>query len=522
MYIPRTAEAGAYLVVLTVPDGRDTVAWLAASGWLATADRYNFCLYVLEPVARKWGTPAEEMRYISEAYANIAATRGKHYLTMPTSYLVGYGAGGQALQMFAMKNSITVAAAAFIDASDIDQAYLRQMETGRYAKTDIAFSDVPMPVLILSANISGNTAAVVEYWEKANAVADNPADFNGGKIFYQQKGSRPQFTPASVSSVAVLDGRGGADNDAALPKLIYTQFLARYTRYGGFAGGNTLGSRPDQHALGVQVKKLIVGGRTREYLVYVPKTVRESGNAAPVLFYFPGSQQTHKMIFDITRLWEVADDGKFILVIGEAVADPNNPIWPAWDITKDRGKNYDLPFVEALVKQVDRDYRVDASRRYISGHSNGAMFAFLVGMNLSEYFAAMAPTSGAYFSARMGTFDVLNDAPRSAPLPYWLIFGEYDIWPYDVNKNKDVKLTLEYWLDRNGAGTLGDYAVSKTGRFMTYEWKNAADIPLVRYTVTMNRGHSILPQEMKLIWQWLSQWRKDITGNLVYTPAPGR
>lgn len=518
IYIPENAEAGDYFVVLTVPDGEDTVEWMASSGWMTMAAQNNIWLYVMEPKDKKWGTIEDEMPYIKQAYTNIFAARGKHYLTFATRYLVGYGAGGKALQMFAMKNSITVAAAAFVGASDIDENYLRIMSNSKYEKTDIAFSEVPMPVLLISEKFSGATAVVADYWKKANACVSTSCDFNGGKIYYQEKGTLSQFTPTSCSSVALMEKKSAEYADAALTEMIYKKFLSLYTRYGGFAGGNILGNRPDHRELGVEIKKITVGDRMREYLIYIPQSVRRSNKAAPVLFYFPGSQQTHKMMFDISRMWEVADAGKFILVIAQGIADINHENWPVWDLTKSIGKNYDLKFIEALVKQTDKDYNIDPGRRYISGHSMGGMLSMLIGMNMSEYFAAMATTSALYIESFMGgPLDVKRDTMRFEPIPFWTFMGEYDIWPYDFNVNMDVKNTLEYWLVRNKAGTFGDHMSKKDGRFLTYEWTNENNIPMVRYTVTMNRSHSIIPKEISLIWdEWFSKWHKDDNGKRIY------
>jgi len=518
IYIPEAVEAGAYFIVLTVPDGENTIEWLKSSGWMATAEQNNIWLYIMEPKDKKWGNVEQEMTYISQAYSNIFTDRGKHYLTFPTRYLVGYGTGGKALQMFAMKNCITVAAAAFIDASNIDETYLDIMRNTKYEKSDILLSEVPMPVLLISENFFGDIAAVAAYWKKANACVFKPCDFNGGKIFRQKEGSRDQFTPTSCSSVALIKKKCEDYNDTALTNMIYTKFLSRYTRYGGFVGGNTLGIRPNHNALGVEIKKIIVDDRVREYLVYIPQKIRKSTEPAPVLFYFPGSQQTHKMMFDISRMWETADEGNFILIIAQGIADINYDNWPMWDLTKPVEKNYDLKFVEALVKQADKDYNIDSGRRYIGGQSMGGMFSLIAGMNISEYFAAIATTSAFYIESFMGgPLDEKKDATRFEPIPYWTFIGEYDIWPYDFIENQDVKKTLEYWLGRNNAGAIGDYIFKRDGRFLTYEWTNEKNVPMVRYTVTMDRGHSMLPKEISIMWnEWFSKWHKDDNGNIIF------
>jgi hypothetical protein len=57
-----------------------------------------------------------------------------------------------------------------------------------------------------------------------------------------------------------------------LSKKIYEDF-SLYTRYGG-AVGKTRSERPDYKKLGVEFKTMELGGRLREYMIYVPQLAR--------------------------------------------------------------------------------------------------------------------------------------------------------------------------------------------------------------------------------------------------------
>src|SRR5205085_1601749 len=130
------------------------------------------------------------------------------------------------------------------------------------------------------------TADVVEYWKKANQTVAARDEFLGGSIFNQQKDTLDGYVANSVSSVAVLHQSGGAQ-DPTLSAKIYDGFLSRYTRYGGNVGGNTIGTRPDYAALGVEYKTIPLGGRLREYMVYVPekaKAAAQRGEKVPLVF----------------------------------------------------------------------------------------------------------------------------------------------------------------------------------------------------------------------------------------------
>ena len=178
LYVPEGAVLGAYMVVMTVPSGVATVPWLVDSGWIGLADRQKFLLYVFEPgESGTWGAADAEQSYIETAYNNISvnttAGRGTWYLPPESYYVVGYGAAGAALHKLVMKDPTLVAAAAFVDASDIGSEYLAQMSSNFFPTPDwngnaVASSSVPLPVWIISGDISGNTGGVIEYWKKAN------------------------------------------------------------------------------------------------------------------------------------------------------------------------------------------------------------------------------------------------------------------------------------------------------------------------------------------------------------------
>lgn len=521
VYIPKGSEQGSYFVVITVPDKMNTEEFLKTSGWMDKADKENFCLFVMEAADGNgnWGTVDEEAGYVQAAYAALVA--GKYYLPFPTFYLVGYGTGGTALQKYAMTNAITVAGAAFIDASNIDDSYLTTMASTNYKNTEIAYSEVPVPVWIISTN--GDQAdSVIEYWKKANECESAAEKFALGSTLYHQKANTGNaFTACgNVGKVAVLTDTTLNVADKDLTDALYDQFLCKTTRYGGNAGGNVLAERPDYEKLGVEFKTMTVDGYKREYLVYVPKAYRNSGEALPVVFSLHGANQTYKMMFDISRWFEIADKEGFILVMPTATLNPGTAgkvATPTWkDNPNDTVREVnDIHFIETLIQQIDQDYSVDSGRRYFSGQSNGSMMTNHIGQVLPEYFAAIGSTSGPI----AGEERLAKDAKTSI-LPGYLLMGEYDFWSWDTTEGF-VNMTLNYWLNRNGVGSVEEPTSVKTeGRYTTYEWQNKDGITLYRYTQTAGRGHSFVPEEMQMLWDWFENWSRDAQQGILYNGAP--
>jgi poly(3-hydroxybutyrate) depolymerase len=507
LYVPDDTRLGTSMVVLNVPEGQETVQWLVDSGWLAVADERKILLYVLEASPDKaWGTVEQERAYFETAYANISESipegRAIYYLPPESYYVVGYDAVGTLLHELAMKDPTLVASAAFVDASDIPAAVLDGLDEKFYDKPDwngeqVAASDVPLPVLIAeSGELDGEAEAVAAYWMATNHVGAEGEEAEGGVTYTQEDGTLEYFVaPRTRLEVKVLENQ---DIGAA---ALYDGFLAKYTRYGGAAGGNTVGSRPDYAQLGVESKSMELDGRLREYLVYVPQSVKDAPDvAAPVVYTLHGSGMTMNAMFDYSRWWEIADAEGFILVVPAGLNTANRT---GWDVSDD---STDIKFISALVEEINAGYNVDKSRVYLSGQSNGSAMTHAVGrdLELSSNFAALGSTSGG------GT----SKDTSGNPLPYYLIWGEFDFWPGELATPRDdetsyaVNPALAYWIARNKAEgtTTTPASESQDGRYENYGWTNAAGEEVVKYTITHGRGHSIIPAEMELLWDWFEGW----------------
>jgi len=507
LYVPEDTRLGTSMVALNVPKGKETVQWLVDSGWLTVADERKILLYVLEAAPEKaWGTVEEERDYFETAYANISESipegRAIYYLPPESYYVVGYDAVGTLLHELAMKDPTPVASAAFVDASDIPVTVLDGLDEKFYDKPawngeQVAASDVPLPVLIAqSGELDGEAEAVAAYWMATNHVGAEGKEVDGGVAYTQEDGTLDYFVaPSTRLEVKVRE------NQVLGAAALYDGFLAKYTRYGGAAGGNTVGSRPDYAELGVESKSMELGGRLREYLVYVPQSVKDAPDAAaPVVYALHGSGMTMNAMFDYSRWWEIADAEGFILVVPAGLNTANRT---GWDVSDDSA---DIKFISALVEEINADYNVDKSRVYLSGQSNGSAMTHAVGrdLELSSNFAALGSTSGG------GT----SKDTSGNPLPYYLIWGEFDFWPGELAAPRDdetsyaVNPALAYWIARNKAEGINTTPASESqdGRYETYGWTNAAGEEVVKYTITRGRGHSIIPAEMELLWDWFEGW----------------
>ena len=149
-----------------------------------------------------------------------------------------------------------------------------------------------------------------------------------------------------------------------------------------------------QIAPDVKLMKWTVGDTLREALVYIPTTAKSK--PSPVIFIFHGHGGTMENMFrnrSFEKLWPEA-----IIVCPQGLNTPGQLTdsqgkLPGWQKAPGDMNNRDLVFFDAMLKTLRTDYRVDNSRIYATGHSNGGGFTYLLWATRGDVFAAFAPSA---------------------------------------------------------------------------------------------------------------------------------
>jgi len=160
-----------------------------------------------------------------------------------------------------------------------------------------------------------------------------------------------------------------------------------------------------------------VDGLVREALVYAP----DSGGtqAPPLVFVFHGhggSMHQAARSFALHTLWPEA-----VVVYPQGLKTPGRLTDPhgnksGWQHGLGAQGDRDLAFFDRMCASLEKDHRVDGTRIYATGHSNGGAFTYLLWAVRGERLAAVAPSGAA--AAR--TLD------RLKPKPVLHVAGEGD------------------------------------------------------------------------------------------------
>lgn len=523
LYIPENTPQGTSFVLLNVPQGETTIDFLQRSGWLELADRNPICLFAAEPGDQGWMTPEEEQDYIHACFQ--AVFDGDYFRGGMSLYIVGYGDVGVCLHREVLAKPLKIAAAAFLDASDVDTGYLQNVESVSMDADGMEFGlplkDAPVPVWILEKKVTAGAQAIAEHWIRAIGAGEPETDPVLGTVYIQSR-DFPGTPGGKVIRVAIKEA-DTAFYDRTITDEICRFLLdyVRFTKTGPY--GSTLTRSVDYEALGVEIRYFPdENGKLRECLIYVPQEFRGHGKL-PLVFAIHGASESVRNYFEESLWYRKAQEEGFIVVMPETTLYPMpdmlsggmpkayRPRWKNLFLTpEDRSalQDEDILYFDRILNTITAEYPVDESRIYCTGHSNGCMMTNFFGSSpLGKRFAALAATSGV-----LGSWDP-SGGDR---IPIWVTMGEFDLWGYSLAEDTSVTAIMDKWLVRNGiAGEKnarqvrisGAAEAIRDGRYHGTIWKNPDGVPMIRYEWIEKKDHMNTPEENFQFWdQWFSKW----------------
>jgi polyhydroxybutyrate depolymerase len=249
---------------------------------------------------------------------------------------------------------------------------------------------------------------------------------------------------------------------------------------------------------------IIVGGTPRTYLLH---DFAQDAAAAPLVIVLHGGGGNAQTAEEKTGFDRVAAREHFVVVYPDGTARPGRgPLAAARSrlLTWNAGhccaaamadRVDDVAFISTLIDTLTASGRVDRSRVYVTGMSNGAMMTERLGRELSTKIAAIAPVAGAVFG---------DEPPPLAPMPALIIVGADDqtippqggalqLRPGLGNRSaadRDVAPAIDqaqYWAKYNGCDRP---ARTATAAWTKTEWTTCrSGAPVVFYDVNHN-GHA--------------------------------
>lgn len=222
----------------------------------------------------------------------------------------------------------------------------------------------------------------------------------------------------------------------ALILLIVCSFLAV-----GVAGACDFTKRGSS-----QTCTVTVNGVTRQYMLYIPKTLP----AAPsLLLYLHGARGG---MYEGQNLGWTTKASQMSFISAYPQALPNNSGVTSWNLYFNNSFTNppdDVAFIKLLIQTVELGLAVDSHKVFVTGFSLGGFMTNRVGVELGNLVAAIAPVSGELWESTGGT--VPNEV---APISVLMLNGSADTsvpycgmtTPYPEATEDD---TFNYWQTQN-------------------------------------------------------------------------
>lgn len=166
-----------------------------------------------------------------------------------------------------------------------------------------------------------------------------------------------------------------------------------------------------------------INGVTRKALVYIPATAETS--ETPLIFAFHGHGGSMDAMFRSRKFDQLWPEAIFVCPQGlntpGMLTDPEGKK-SGWKMDADE-TNSDLQFFDAMLKTFQTDYKTDPKRIFVTGHSNGGGFTYLLWALRGDTFAAVAASStvAGKLTAKLKPKPVLHLTGEADPLvkPEW-------------------------------------------------------------------------------------------------------
>ena len=200
-------------------------------------------------------------------------------------------------------------------------------------------------------------------------------------------------------------------------------FVAGLPACDGAQTGNQASQKSSQYSTGSGHNvsgKIMHDGLMRNYLLYIPDSLKEEHDI-PLVLVFHGGFGSGARIARRVGMNAIADKEKFIV----AYPDGIDRHWNDGRSTTASGAD-DVSFIMALIERIKEEYMIDEKRIYATGLSNGGYLTTRLACETSDVIAAFAPV--------ISTMPVpLNvNCKPARPVPVLMINGKDDpLVPWD-------------------------------------------------------------------------------------------
>ena len=518
-------------------DEKSAAAFAESSGWQALAE-WEGGILLIPIVPNGWQAentdlPARLYYSLRNSFAarngrSLFGRGGKLWCWETMIYIIGYGDGAVFAGNCVAAYPNRFAAAALVNGVPDDYTHVDEpSDHWMVAKVSTDYcllkKDIASCVWLLETSYVKAQQAVEYFAAAAGADREESTELCGIKA---QRRYNTQCPAQQVLMSEYLPLTG-----LALANAIYKGLLERVIRWKDGPDGTLRyhPTRTEYYGSGeYRIDSVCVNTLDYPYGVRLPAGMTKAEAAGLPLVYSVHGRGEPAWMFCAKNGWDTLQDETRAFVL--AVPDSPGNIW---------NLHRDAEAFAAMTEKICADYRLDRTRVYLTGFSNGGSITREVGTTHPERFAGISPWNGPVLPgnglmADTAISPALSDS--GCELPYWVCAGDSD----GATSGVCMKEQLEPVLKANGCtapeseeegGFRPDavrdgqnYYTQEKGyqsgdRFYTRLYTAADGMPRVGYTVMKNMPHGAIPDESRAAWDFLRHFsRPQGSKTVVYTP----
>jgi len=199
-------------------------------------------------------------------------------------------------------------------------------------------------------------------------------------------------------------------------------------------------------------RSLVYGGLKRTFLLHVPPQFN-SDTLLPLVFVLHGGGGEGPKVARLTGFSRLADREGLVVVYPDGINNHWNDGRNVMRFRAQRENVDDVGFVAALIERCAKQAKVDTTRVYAAGISNGGMMCYRLACDLPDKLAAVAAVSAAMAE------DLPDSCPPGKPISVLAINGTEDpLVPWQGGgvgllakrgRVLSVPQTIDFWVRRN-------------------------------------------------------------------------
>ncbi|MBR2846264.1 MAG: hypothetical protein IKF00_13765 [Solobacterium sp.] len=516
IYVPCDMRSKGACALIMPENGVTAEEFLKCENWKELSEKNKLAYIIFE--AEKWNKEDVEKEF--DFIQKVVDLEFSQRLTVDICesyiYPIGLGDGAYVASALGLTYSATYPAFAADGDCSVDPelfAVLRTLpadgiETMR--KPEIA-----MPGFIIDR--SGKAEATKAYMKETIRAKEEGLKNAYGEVYLETPRRGAYFVNEQpVSQVWLADESSVSGKSREELNEAMVSFVLRFSRWGGF-GNNHLRTKRTLEETGVLRVEKEVEGLPRYWDVFVPSCYKpEEETTYPLVLAIHGFS-CNSEYFEMTSDWQrLAEERGFFVVFASAY--PRNvgrarfpvPGWSVWPMVME-GIDETVYFRELLDTTI-RDYKIDTTRVYAVGHSNGGRMTQTLMRRMPERFAAFGPT-GALAGSNIDALEPIDD---SIDRPVYIMMGEYDIADAELKEGSAARGTVELYCQANHAefNTENWY---DNGNYHTLVLYNEKHIPIVNYTIMKHCPHTYTAEMAQMTWDlFLCHYRRNPDGTIEY------